>query len=313
MNAGPRHRFTVRAGDGTGLIVSNCIGRNRHRYIVRQIDSRSVAVTNKKLHAQWIADHGVESDFVKVRILGQFPSAGTLQFIPSDLVEAASARDTFPNPQDPLIIGVDVARFGDDDSVIYPRIGNDARSFPVRRFKKQDTVIIAGKVIDCIKEFKELGKKCAALFVDGGGVGGGVVDQLRHLGYSPVEVNFGATPNDSGTYRFKVDEMWGNMKDALAKRLAIPADRGENSSGGILKQQLTQREFGYTIAGNKINLESKADMKERLGGDYASPDVADALALTFAQEILVENDNRFGAPEPLRAQDDYDPHSYEVR
>lgn len=288
----------------SGRFFEQCVGKLKHRYIVRNIDARTVAITNKKLHQQWIDDHGIESDFVKVRVLGQFPSKGSLQFIPTQDVIDAGSREARTDATSPLIIGVDVARFGDDDSVIYPRIGMDARSFEPLRFKGLDTVQLTGRVIETLRRFKALGKNCSGLFVDGGGIGGGVVDQLRHLGYSPQEVNFGGKVTDP-VYRFKVDEMWGKMRDAMAGRLAIPSDKTD--VGQILKEQLTQREFSYTLVGNKINLESKQDMKERLGGEYSSPDVADALALTFAQDVAA--DNGFSTSDtPAQSQHEYDPY-----
>ncbi|KKM77052.1 hypothetical protein LCGC14_1373970 [marine sediment metagenome] len=76
----------------SGRFFEQCQGRLRHRYIVRSIDSRDVAITNKALHQEWIDDYGIEDDYVKVRILGQFPSAGSVQFIPTSLVEEAMKR-----------------------------------------------------------------------------------------------------------------------------------------------------------------------------------------------------------------------------
>jgi hypothetical protein len=288
----------------SGAFFENTVGKQRHRYIVRQIDAREVAITNKLEQQKMIDDYGIDSDIVKVRVLGQFPSTGDAQFIPTADVEAAMEREVSRDPTAALVIGVDVARFGDDDSVIYPRIGMDARSFPARRYQGLDTVQLVGKVIETIRYFRGLGMECAGLFIDGGGVGGGVVDQLRALGYNPIEVQFGGGATDKQTYRFKADEMWGNLRDALHTRLVLPA-RGEDNAQD-LKDQLTQREYGYTIQGNKIHLESKADMKKR---GLSSPDVADALALTFAMEVAPVSTmmGHNGGPK-LEAQHDYDPY-----
>mgnify|MGYP003624724104 CR=1 FL=1 len=263
----------------SGRFFEQCAGRFRHRYKVRNIDSRSVAITNKTRIQAWIEDYGEESDFVKVRVRGMFPSAGSLQFIPSDMVDEAMQRETIEDSHAPLLIGVDVARFGDNESVIFPRIGYDARSWPARRYQGLDTVQLTGKVIECVREFKSRGVPCSGLFVDGGGVGGGVVDQLRSLGYAPIEVQFGGKAVNGKTYRYRSDEMWGNMKDAMPK-LCLPMRNETNALD--LKSDLTQREFGYTLQGNKVHLEPKKDMVAR---GVASPDLADALALTFAQEV----------------------------
>ena len=307
----PKNIYTVREGgltDGepmvfdfgnptrnSGDFYENSAGSRKHRYRVRTIDSRTVALTNKTLIQQWVDDYGEESDFVKVRVRGVFPSAGSSQFIGMADVEAAMAREVFMDRTAPLVIGVDVARFGDDESVIYPRIGMDARSFPPMRFRKLDTVQLTGKVIECVKKFRALGLECAGIFVDGGGIGGSVVDQLRSLGHNPFEVQFGGSPTDGQTYRYKSDEMWGTMRDAIATRLVLPSDLEG------LKDQLTQREFGYTLVGDKIHLETKKDMKAR-GVD--SPDLADALALTFAMEVAPRRVEESPAQTMLS---DYDP------
>lgn len=265
----------------SGYFFENCVGRFKDRYRFRSIDSRSTALAKDlEQHKNWIEDYGLDSDFVKVRILGQFPSQSNRQFIATEDVEAAMERGVYTDRSDPLIIGVDVARFGMAESVIYPRIGMDARSWPARRYRGLDVVQLVGKVVEMVREFKDLGLKCSGLFVDGTGVGGGVVDMLRNLGYNPIEVQFGSRPTDSNTYRYKSDEIWGKMREAIKNRLALPHYNQQNAAD--LKAALTQREFGYTLMGNKIHLETKDDMAER---GITSPDLPDALALTFAQDI----------------------------
>ena len=268
----------------SGRFHKQCVGILRENYRVRSIDSRHVHVTNKERIEQWKKDYGEDSDWFKVRVRGVFPSAGAIQFIPGGDVEMAMQRDVAEDRFAPLVIGVDVARFGPDDSVIYPRRGSDARSFPFRRYNGLNTVQITGKVIEMIREFEALGQKVAAIFVDatGGSIGGGVVDQLQHLGYSPIGVQFGQKAIQSDKYRYRADEMWGKMRNAIHDNLALPARGTLNSQK--LEDQLTQREFGYTINGDLIHLETKDSLTRRLGPGN-SPDIADALALTYAQEV----------------------------
>src|SRR5690606_15692926 len=121
----------------------------------------------------------------------------------------------------------------------------------------------------CLQDFAVLGKKCSALFIDGGGLGGGVVDMLRRLGYNPIDVNFGGRVSDPKYYR-KGDEMWGRLRDAMS-RLCLPQDQN-------LFYQLTQREYGFMAGSGKIKLQNKEEMD-------IQPDAADALALTFASTI----------------------------
>lgn len=281
----------------SGMFFENCIGRYRHRFRTRNIDSRQVQITNKNLIDEWKQDWGEDSDFFKVKVRGVFPSAGTVQFIGTDGVNAAMLRDVTTDTHSPLLIGVDCARFGDNSTVIYPRIGMDAKSFGFEEYKGLDTVQIVEKVIDTLQKFQRLGRKCNGLFVDGGGLGGGVVDLLRRLGYNPVDVNFGNRAGDT-RYRFRGDEMWGKMKDDM-HRLSLP--RNEE-----LMAQLTQREYGFTASGGKIQLESKKDMKDRLG-ESASPDIADALALTWDHSpAMISEENLFNTNK-MYVQHDYDP------
>lgn len=283
----------------SGRFFEQCAGRFRHRYQVRCIDSRDVAITNKSRIDDWLEDYGEDSDFFKVRVRGMFPSAGSLQFIPTGLVEEAQFREVTEDLSAPLIIGVDVARFGDNESVLFPRMGYDARTWPAKRYQGLDTVQLVGKVIEMVRGFKALGRECAGLFVDGGGVGGGVVDQLRALGYNPIEVQFGSKPTNGKTYRYKSDEMWGNMRDAMPK-LCLPMNNQLN--GVDLKSDLTQREFGYTLTGNKVHLETKKDMVAR---GVESPDIGDALALTFAEAVAPVHGSLRGNMQTV--EHDYDP------
>lgn len=275
----------------TGMFFENCEGKYRHRYRVRHIDSRTVQITNKELFKEWVEDHGEDSDFVKVKVRGIFPSQSSVQFISTDEVDAARKRSLPVDNRAPLIIGVDVARFGDDDTVIFPRIGDDARSFPYKKFNGLSVDQVVGKVVETLQEFQQLGRRVDGLFIDGGSMGGGVVDYLRKAGYNPIEITFNSKPVDK-KYRFRGDEIWGRMKDSM-RNLCLPYTDDE------LQSQLTQREYGFTNTG-KIHMESKADMKKR---GAASPDIADALALTFGLDVAVNSQ----PTDPLKYNSEYDP------
>jgi hypothetical protein len=166
-----------------------CFGRFRHRWLTKQIDSRSSRVSNKQQIEQWVADYGEDSDFIRVRVRGTFPRAASMQFISSELAEAAASaeREAAHGPYDPRIMGVDVARFGDDATVICVRIGRDARSIPTIKLRGVDTMSVAARVVEEARKHN-----VSAIFVDGGGVGGGVVDRLRFLREKVYEVQFGA-------------------------------------------------------------------------------------------------------------------------
>lgn len=252
----------------SGMFFENMIGRHRNRYIRRQIDSRDVEITNKRTLQEWIEAYGEDSDFVRVRVKGIFPKAGSLQFIPLNYYEDNVNRDVVVTPQDPLIIGVDVARFGDDRSVIWTGRGRDLATYPPQIYSEVDTVNLAGLVADHATKLNP-----DAIFVDGGGVGGGVVDQLRRLGFAPIEINFGAKASLPGFADMRA-QCWGRMKEALRDGVRLP-DLDD------LRSDLTGVEYGYDIR-NNIRLERKEDMKKR---GLASPDLADAMSLIYAMPV----------------------------
>lgn len=255
-----------------------CFGKFKHRWVTRQIDSRTVEGTNKTQIQTWIDDYGEDSDFVRVRVRGEFPRSGSLQFIPSDSVEAARLRPPAAYPMDVRVMGVDVARFGDDASCICFRQGRDAASIRWEIMRGVDTMTLAAKVAEMAGIYKP-----DAIFVDGGGVGGGVVDRLRMLRVPVIEVQFGAkadraqdTLSGPVHYANKRAEMWGYMRDWLVG--------GSIPDHPDLADELTSVQYGYVFKDGRdvIMLEKKADMKKR---GLSSPDMADALALTFSHPV----------------------------
>jgi hypothetical protein len=166
----------------------------------------------------------------------------------------------------PKILGVDVARFGDDSSVLFRRQG--LVSYSPTILTDVDNMTLAGQVAEEIRRFRP-----DAVFIDSGR-GEGVIDRLRQLGHRVTEVNFGGKADEPGRYANKRMEMWARMADWLSEGGAIP-----NLSD--LKTELTTPEYSFTRAGH-LQLEAKESIKEKLG---KSPDIADALALTFAYHV----------------------------
>lgn len=300
--------MTFDFGNGTrnsGEFYDEMERDDANRFIKFRIDSRTASLTNKLYIQRMIDDYGLDSDYVKVRVLGQFPAKGDMQFISTESVNVAQQRDVNPNnAMYQLVLGVDPARGGTDESVIKPRIGDDARTWPARRFKGLDTVQLTGQVIRCVHEFSALGMRVAAIFVDANGLGAGVFDQLNHLGYPVVEVQASGSAMDKKVYRRLSDELWGSLADHIRRRLTLPLLGTEE--GNDLNSQLTSREYDFTPNG-QIQLESKKEMKSRLGDD-ASPNVADALALTYAQELAPVLGNELQqARTPTFTIHEYDP------
>lgn len=270
-----------------------CFGKLAHRWNHEQIDSRTVEGANKKQHDAWIQDYGEDSDFVRVRIKGQFPRAGSSQFIASDIVERAATRedgdDGVPicTQYDPVVMGVDVARFGDDESVITIRRGRDARTIPAERFRGQDTMFLVGRIASLCQQWG-----IDAVFIDETGLGAGVVDRCRQLQLPAFGVNNGSraitAQVDGELVANRAAEMWALGRSWLRSGGVIENDPD-------LRAQIEGREYGYNVH-NAIVLERKDDMKKR---GLASPDRADSLFLTFAMPIPHKTRPRGWEGEPL--------------
>lgn len=282
-----------------------CFGKMRHRWTTRQIDSRTVPGTNKALLQQWVDDYGEDSDLVRVRVRGMFPRASSLQFIPSDLVQAARVRTVEALPTDPVVLGVDVARFGDDQSVIVPRQGRDAKSRKWRRFRNIDTMMLASEVAKAAIEYN-----ADAIFIDGGGIGAGVVDRVRQLSLPPncqvYEINFGGAP-DGGWVRDADDVRVRNKATEMAAQTRSWLKGGAIPDEQEIEDDLCNREYGYDNDG-AIVLEKKGDLKKR---GLSSPDNADGLNLTFAYPVAQRS--KFNILEDLGMRNssvqEYDPYA----
>lgn len=250
-------------------------GRFAHRWNNRQIDSRSVTMTNKALIEEWVKDYGEDSDFVRVRVRGIFPRAGSMQFIDSERIDGARSRPLVSDMSSPLVMGVDIARHGADLSVICFRRGTDARSIPPVKLRVPDLMALASHIMSEV-----IARSPQAVFIDATGMGWGVYDRLKQLGCPGlVAVDFSAGPDrsahDSGArYANKRAEMWGFMKDWLKA--------GCTRDDPDLIADLGNVEYGYD-ANDAIQLEKKEHMRKR---GLASPDSGDALALTFAYPAI---------------------------
>jgi hypothetical protein len=253
-------------------------GKQRHLWYTLQLDSRAVEGTNKVYLQELVDTYGEHSDIAKVRVLGQFPAASSMQFISSVQADEARTRTVEPLPTDPLIYGLDCARYGDDASVLAKRIGRDARSKPWKKWRGVDAMTLAGEVARQAAE-----EKPDAIFVDAGNIGAAVIDRLRQLEVPNVmEVWFGGAGKDvelPGNLRFRVankrTEMWVRMRNWLEGG-AIPDDQE-------LHDDLTGIEYGYGRDETTLTLEKKEHAKAR---GLASPDNADALACTFAEAVM---------------------------
>lgn len=255
---------------------AECFGSDKHRWRTFQIDSRTVEGTNKEELRQEVEKYGEDSDYIRWRIRGEFPRAGTSQFIPGNLVSAARNYKSAGHESLPKILSCDVARFGDDQTIIGMRQG--------RKFEMLGTYrgIATDKTADHIVDFIRTHRP-DAIVIDGDGIGGGVIDQLKALGfkapmYNVFEFHGGAEPQDGNMYFNKRTEVWGWMRAWLEAGAQIPDDPE-------LDRQLTGPTFDVArgkVHHGSIFLEHKDDMKKR---GLESPDKADCLAMTLGVKV----------------------------
>ena len=281
-----------------------CFGRSKHRWIRRQIDSRNVEITNKQLLQRWLEDEGEDSDFYRVRVRGVFPRASDMQFIGTDVVFEAMQREEEVLPHDPLIMGIDLARGGEDNVVCRWRRGRCARpvgpaSSMGRGGVPQPIRIKGEEVRDSVKLVQRLNVAISdtapnAIFLDGTGGYGAIGDVLRDLGHNITEIQFGAKAPDPTCANMRA-YMWQEMKEWL--RTGAIDDNPE------LEADLTGPEFGHQMKTGRLVLEAKEHMKSR---GLSSPDEGDALALTFAMPTGV-NLEVYGADDRGRVVHDWDP------
>jgi hypothetical protein len=277
-------------------------GKNAHLWKAWHIDTRAARMSDKAQIAEWIESYGFDSDFVRVRVLSQFPRAGATQFISSELVAGAAdpKRDEDVTLNDPLVLGVDVARFGDDKTVFRFRRGRDARSIKPVKFRGLDTMQVAARVAEAYERWKP-----DAIFIDNGGFGAGVVDRCNYLKLPVTGIDFGGRPDreiqgrEQGIWYFnKRAEMWGTLRDWLSGGMIDPDPE--------LASDLPAVEYGYAMRDSRdcIVLEKKEHMKAR---GLSSPDDGDALALTFAHPVAPTPQGYKYAGQSGQYESDYDP------
>ena len=208
-----------------------------------------------------------------------FQVSGQDPYIPADLVMTARKAKTEIYGEKKL--GVDPARFGDDRTSICFRQGR--RVHWIRSYTKKSTMEVAGLVVQAIKE-----TGADQVAIDVGGLGAGVYDRVQEIVSSPewdgpacqvVQVNSSESPLDAKKYTNKRAEMWGEVKEWMTAQPAQVPDSDE------LQADLTQIRYSYD-SNNALRMEKKEDMKKR---GFRSPDMADALGLTFARPVTKVN------------------------
>ena len=213
--------------------------------------------------------------------LCDFTAANADNFIDFALANEASKRQPPDHNPAPLVFGLDVARFGDDRTVLGQRRGRVLEDIKI--WPGQDLMRTASETAEEINR-----RRPQAVFVDAAGLGAGVVDRLHQLGHRVIGINSGSKAVDPGRFVNLKAEMWAKMRDWLAE--AVIPDRAD------LRNDLLAPRYEFDHAG-RLKIESKDDLKAR---GLCSTDLADALALTLALPVAMAAPNR-----PARADDDF--------
>lgn len=266
-----------------------CFHKFSELWMTYTVDSREVSLTDHEAINNAIRLWGEDDDYVKMSFLGEFPSTSMTQLIAVETIRDARTREVQSQSWEPLILSVDVARFGGNENVAVLRRGRDARTLPCHRWRGLTVPETGNRIASLIATHNPDG-----VFIDEGGVGGGVVDFVRHLGHSCVGVNFGGSAAgrpDGVLVANKRAEMFVALREWLRTGGCI-----ENSED--LAEQLVSIEYKFDKK-QQILLMSKEDMR-MLG--RPSPDWADALAMSFAFPVAARSWTH--AP---KVKVDYDP------
>lgn len=246
----------------------DCFHKMRHRWNTQQIDSRSVQITNKTAIQEWVEDYGVDSDFVKVRVRGMFPSMSAKQFISVKDVDAALDRHLRREQYAfaPKVLVCDPAWTGDDELVIGLRQG--LKFEILRTIEKNDNDVEVANILARLEDEHE----ADAVFIDKG-YGTGIYSAGQTMGRDWLLVDFGSASPEPGCLNMRA-YIWREMRNWIKAGGAIPKDNQLYSE--LIGIETVPRMEGL------IQLEAKKDMKKRLG---FSPNRADALAISFAYPV----------------------------
>ncbi len=209
---------------------------------------------------------GVNSPFYQCRVLAKFPSQEPDTLIPLDWIDSAVRRNLRDDDPLPVELGVDVARFGTNETVVTLRTGNRAEI--VKRFRHIDTMQTAGQVARLIQDCNaEVAK------IDADGIGAGVYDRLKEQRFPVRAMHSGAKARDDTKFINTRAEWWWNLRSRFEEGTIDIEDDDD------LISQLSNIKYKLNSQG-RIQVESKEDMRKR---GVESPDLADSLMLAFAQ------------------------------
>ena len=242
-------------------------------------DSRDSTNVSSEMVQYFRDKYGEESNVFRIRVAGEPPIDDESSFIQLSWAQQCIGNDIEVDEEWPMYLGVDVARYGDDSSIILPRRGN--KIYPWETFRGVHTIHLAQHIVRTHIDLEADG-----VGVDEIGVGGGVVDWLsddpRGLGSRVTYgINVANAATDSKQYYRLRDELWGLVRDKCMKaKFSFPDEMMRVGSidiniGEELANELASPK--YNMDKGPIKVESKQDMKKR---GVMSPNIADALCIT---------------------------------
>ena len=254
----------------------DCFHKNRELWKHRQIDSRTVPGTNLNQIAAWEKQYGVDSDWFKVHVKGDFPSSNELQYISADLVDAA--RERVPKRGQfefaPVILGLDASWMGADQLIVYKRQGIYCERL-LKISHNGNDIAIANALARLEDEHN-----ADAVFIDMG-YGTGIYSAGKSWGRNWTLVSFGSKSSRIDCAN-KRAEMYANARDWLIEGGCLPPDDRELADD-LMTPELTDNAKGL------IQLEKKEAIKKRLG---RSTDYGDAFVMTFAYPVVMRKHER---------------------
>lgn len=292
----------------------DCWNKFARRWLKFTVDARKALMANKKRINEVIEDWGLDSDYVRVRVLGEFPEQDIATLIPAEWLDRSLNRPVIGTERYRPIWGLDVARFGDDRTALAKRRNRELLE-PIIFWQGLNLMQIAQRIL-AMWEDLEVDFKPSAICIDAIGVGAGVVDRLNEMaseGHFEGTMIIGINVSESASVHDKFarlrDELWWrarcwfekmdcSMRYDVEQRNKWILDKSEGNEEPFIDvddrmsrkspivDELRDVLFSY-LPNGKIKLEPKQDTKERLG---RSPDGADAFVLTFAEtDLLLES------------------------
>lgn len=240
----------------------DCFHKNRAYWTTRHVDSREAIMANKEHVRQCIEMYGENDDRTKYRVYGQFPSIGERQLINAAKIDEALKYEAEGFEYMPLLLGIDVARFGDCETILQFRQGR--KVYEPIICPTMDLMKTASFAAEMISRRKPM-----VVTVDEIGIGAGVLDRLRQLGFSVMGGNSGHM-SDNPRYLNKRAEAYFALKEFVEAGCELPKDK-------LLIEDLRMLSYDFTDKG-RLRIDRKQDFIDEFG---RSPDRGDALALTF--------------------------------